>query len=105
MPYVRPRTKKGFFKKYEYTYDEFYDCFICPNNEVLNYSTTDRKGYKIYKSNPEKCKNCPLKNQCTESKNFQKLLQDMFGKNIKKIQMKIDIHKNGRIIIHLEKKK
>lgn len=74
MPYVRPRTKKGFFKKYEYAYDEYYDCYICPNNEVLNYSTTDRKGYQIYKSNPEKCKNCPLRNQCTESKDFQKII-------------------------------
>ena len=74
MPYVRPRTKKGFFKKYEYAYDEYYDCYICPNNEVLNYSTTDRKGYKHYKSNTDKCENCPLRNQCTESKNLQKTI-------------------------------
>ena len=25
MPYKRPMTKKGFFKKYEYVYDEYYD--------------------------------------------------------------------------------
>ncbi|MEJ8731246.1 transposase [Blautia sp. HCN-20427] len=23
-------TKEGFFKKYEYAYDEYYDCYICP---------------------------------------------------------------------------
>lgn len=74
IPYKRPMTKKGFFKKYEYVYDEYYDCFICPNNEILNYSTTGRNGYKIYKSNPEKCRNCPLRNKCTESKNFQKVI-------------------------------
>lgn len=74
MPYKRPMTGKGLFKKYEYVYDEHYDCFICPNNEILSYSTTDKNGYKQYKSNPEKCRNCPLREQCTKSKNCQKIV-------------------------------
>ena len=74
IPYKRPMTGKGLFKKYEYVYDEYYDCYICPNNEILSYSTTDKKGYKQYKSNPNKCLNCPLKEQCTKSKNCQKVI-------------------------------
>ncbi len=74
MPYKRPMTGKGFFKKHEYVYDEYYDCYICPNNEILNYATTDKNGYKLYKSNHEKCKNCPLRKQCTKSKNHQKVI-------------------------------
>ena len=74
MPYKRPMTGKGLFRKYEYTYDEYYDCYICPNNEILSYSTTDKNGYKQYKSNPDKCRNCPLKEQCTKSKNCQKVI-------------------------------
>lgn len=74
MPYKRPMTGKGLFKKHEYVYDEFYDCYICPNNEVLKYSTTDKNGYKLYKSNPDKCKICPFREQCTKSKNFQKVV-------------------------------
>ena len=58
IPYKRPMTGKGLLKKYEYAYDEYYDCYVCPNNEILSYSTTDKNGYKLYKSNPEKCKNC-----------------------------------------------
>ena len=27
FPYKRPMTKEGFFKKYEYVYDEYYDCY------------------------------------------------------------------------------
>lgn len=42
--------QKGFFKKYEYVYDEYYDCYICPNNQVLSYRTTNRDGYREYKS-------------------------------------------------------
>ena len=46
IPYKRPMTKKGFFKKYEYFYDEYNDCYICPNNKILKYSTTNKYGYK-----------------------------------------------------------
>ena len=58
IQYKIPMTKKGFFKKYEYVYDEYYDCYICPNNKILKYSTTNRDGYKEYKSNPSNCKSC-----------------------------------------------
>lgn len=74
MPYKRPMTKEGFFKKHEYVYDEYYDCYICPCNEVLEYSTTNREGYKEYKSNGEKCKNCPKLEQCTKSNNHTKVV-------------------------------
>ena len=74
FPYKRPATKEGFFKKYEYAYDEYYDCYICPNNEVLKYSTTNRDGYREYKSNPSKCEGCPYLTQCTLNKNHQKIL-------------------------------
>lgn len=73
-PYKRPMTKKGFFKKYEYVYDEYYDCIICPNNQVLKYSTTNKKGYREYKSNPKVCKGCTYGSQCTESKSCQKVV-------------------------------
>lgn len=68
MPYVRPRTKKGYFKKYEYVYDEVYDQYICPNNKLLTYTTTNREGYREYKSEQKDCKDCPFKKKCTKSK-------------------------------------
>lgn len=74
MPYKRPMTKEGFFKKYEYIFDEYYDCYICPNNKILKYSTTNREGYREYKSNPTECKDCPYRKQCTESKNYTKVV-------------------------------
>jgi transposase len=74
FPYRAPMTKKGFFKKYEYVYDEYYDCYICPNNQILSYSTTNREGYREYKSDPKICADCLYLEKCTNSKNHQKLV-------------------------------
>ncbi len=40
MPYKRPMIAKGDYKKYDYVYDEYYDCVICPKNKILSYATT-----------------------------------------------------------------
>ena len=74
FPYKRPMTKDGFFRKHEYVYDEYYDCYICPANKILTYSTTNREGYREYKSNCKDCKSCPYLSQCTESKDHVKVV-------------------------------
>lgn len=74
FPYHKPMTRKGFFRKKEYVYDEYYDCIICPNNQILKYSTTNRDGYREYKSDPAICAVCPFLSQCTDSKNHQKVV-------------------------------
>ena len=83
FPYKRPMTKEGFFKKYEYVYDEYYDCYICPNNQVLRYSTTNRDGYKEYKSCKHICEGCPYLSQCTEMcdlyKQRKETIERLFG--------------------------
>jgi len=72
LPYRAPMTKNGYFRKYEYVYDEHFDCMICPNNQVLRYSTTNREGYREYKSDPKICAHCPHRGRCTQSKSCQK---------------------------------
>jgi transposase len=74
FPYKRPQTKEGFFKKYEYVYDEYNDCYICPNDQILKYSTTNRDGYKEYKSCSHICEKCEFLEQCTASKNHVKMI-------------------------------
>ena len=74
FPYKRPMTKQGFFIKTYYAYDEYYDCYICPNNHTLEYTTTNRDGYREYKSCGITCANCPYLSQCTESKDHVKVI-------------------------------
>lgn len=73
--YKRPQTMKGGHEWYKYVYDEYYDCIICPEFQVLSYSTTNRDGYREYKSDPAICKNCPTRELCTHSKDCVKTVE------------------------------
>ena len=53
---------------------DYYNCYICPNNKILSYATTNRKEYIEYKSNPKDCKNWPFLSKCTNSKNHTKVI-------------------------------
>lgn len=74
LPYTRPHTKTGFFYKHDYVYDEYYDCYLCPEGQELRYSTTNKEGYREYKSRKEVCQRCPSIERCTASRNQQKVV-------------------------------
>lgn len=74
LTYKRLMTREGFFRKYEYAYVEHYDCFICPNDTVLRYNTTNRNGYREYKSDPKICLDCTLRAHCTQSQDLTKIV-------------------------------
>ena len=75
LPYKRPMTKKGNLPWYDYVFDEFYDCILCPQNKVLSYATTNREGYREYKSKSYVCKNCPVRERCTQSRQCTKIVE------------------------------
>lgn len=81
MPYKRPITKKGNHEWWKYVYDEYYDCVICPEYRILNYSTTNKDGYREYKSNPAICTGCPTRKYCTASRNCQKIVTQHIWRN------------------------
>lgn len=72
LPYKRPMTKKGFHEWYKYVYDESLDIVICPEYKSLLYSTTNRKGYREYKSLKYQCAACGTRHLCTENRECQK---------------------------------
>lgn len=75
MLYTRPRKKEGYLKIHKFVYDEHHDCYLCPEAQVLKYSTTTNEGYRHYFSNSSQCLDCPLLSQCTQSQKPQKLIQ------------------------------
>jgi transposase len=70
--YKRPQTKDGNHEWWKYVYDEYYDCFICPEYKVLHYATTNREGYREYKSRSYICEKCPTRAKCTENAKCEK---------------------------------
>lgn len=69
-----PRPVPGMLAKWRFRYVWYYDAYLCPENHLLRYSTTNREGYREYKSNPAVCRTCPLREQCTKSKSMQKVI-------------------------------
>ena len=83
--YKRPQTMKNGHEWWKYVYDEFYNCVICPEYQPLKYSTTNRDGYREYKSDPNICAACPTRERCTHSKNCIKTVQRHIWKDYEEL--------------------
>ncbi|WP_373284790.1 IS1182 family transposase [Ornithinibacillus halotolerans] len=94
----RFKSSKGLMPKWKYKYDKETDTYRCPNGEVLKYSTTDRDGYRHYKSNPESCSTCPLLSQCTKSKNHQKVITRHVWEDYKEQIRENRLSKSGKML-------
>ena len=55
-----------------HVYDEYYDCILCPQDKVLSYATTNREGYREYKSKSYICRDCPELEKCTQNRQYTK---------------------------------
>jgi transposase len=65
---------EGLFRKRQFRYDEKQDAYVCPNQQLLIYRTTNREGYRQYHSDAAQCRQCPLLQQCTRSRNATKIV-------------------------------
>lgn len=74
MGYRRLNHVKGYFYKREYVYNATLDCYRCPGGQDIPYRTTNRLGYREYRSDGQQCQHCPHISQCTKSANHQKVL-------------------------------
>lgn len=70
----RFQSKKGLFPKWKFEYDAEQNSYRCPAGQELTYRTTDRKGYRQYASDRQKCKVWPMLKECTQSQNTGKVL-------------------------------
>jgi transposase len=57
----------GMMRKSAFRYDPAQDAYRCPEGQMLPYATTDRDGYRHYKSDPGQCRTCPLLASCTRN--------------------------------------
>jgi len=83
--YKRPMTMKGGHEWWKYVYDEYYDCILCPEYQPLRYATTNRQGYREYKSDPRICAGCPTRQLCTHAKDCVKTVQRHIWKDYEEL--------------------
>jgi len=88
--YLRPSGPKGMLRKRAFTYDANVDAYRCPEGQVIRYATTDRNGYRHYKSDPSKCRNCPLLASCTTNAKAQKTVTRHVWANARE---RVDAHR------------
>lgn len=72
--YSRPAHREGFLRRRDFSFEAELDGYRCPNGQLLTYRTTNREGYREYKSDPALCRSCPLLASCTTSANATKLV-------------------------------
>ncbi|OTZ61011.1 hypothetical protein BK767_04010 [Bacillus thuringiensis serovar kyushuensis] len=63
---------------------------------ILEYATTDREGYRQYKSNPEDCAVCPLREVCFSKKQKQKVITHHIWEKYKDIARKNKLTATGK---------
>lgn len=70
--YRRPNKGQNAYQKKHFTYDPEQDVYVCPADALLTYGTTDRNGYRHYRSDAHVCTGCPLRDDCTKNSKMQK---------------------------------
>lgn len=70
----RFQSVKGMLPKSKFKYDAENDVYHCPGGSILTYRTTNREGYREYKSDPNVCRGCLLRYYCTQSRKAEKTI-------------------------------
>lgn len=74
MGYRRFKNGSPKLPKRLFTYVESLEAYACPMGCKLSYATTDRKGYRQYKSRPQDCAGCPLRAECLPAKSNRRTI-------------------------------
>ena len=69
-----PYTRTAFSENPSMFTTNILTVIFCPQNQILKYTTTNREGYREYKSTPLICEHCTCREKCTLSKNMTKVV-------------------------------
>ena len=73
--YRRPTPPKpGMMAPSRFVFEQEADGYRCPQGQLLGYATTDRNGYRHYRSDPAICRICPLLASCTTNAKAQRTI-------------------------------
>jgi len=109
---TKKKIKNAKFSKNQFKYDKDTDCYICPNNQILENTKSQYKRNNrmldVYRLSRTICKSCPLKPNCLSEKTNYKQMYRWEHENIiddytVKMNTKIAkdiVKKRGSIVEH-----
>lgn len=89
---------KGLLSKFKFKYDKDNNQYLCPNNQILKYRTTNREGYRQYVSDSNICVKCSRLYECTRSRNHQKVITRHIWEDSKDWVHKNTLSKSGKLL-------
>jgi transposase len=76
-----------FFGQKDFTYDAEQDCLVCPQGAVLSFRHHKRAASaRAYRAPAATCNTCPLKPQCTESKQGRSLRRSVYSPYLDRVR-------------------
>lgn len=96
--YKRSNRQKDSYGKFMFRYIPEWDTYICPERKYLEYRTTNREGYREYKSAEEHCSCCPRQKECLTEKQSCKSLQRHIWEDYKEWQRLYTLSDSGKEI-------
>ena len=66
--------RPGMMRPSRFVYEADADAYRCPQGRSLSYATTDRNGYRHYRSDPKHCRDCPMLASCTTNPKAQRTI-------------------------------
>jgi len=109
---TKKKIKNARFSKNQFTYNHKDDCYICPNNQILNNCHTQyKRGNRmldVYRLSSTICKSCPLKSSCLSDRtNYKQMYRwehesiiDDYTKKMNTNEARDIVKKRGSIVEH-----
>ncbi|MGV3200858.1 IS5/IS1182 family transposase, partial [Streptococcus thoraltensis] len=69
FPSTRPNGIKGKLRHKDFVYEEYYNCYLCPEHHAFTYHTTTSDGYREAKSDSNISGSCPFLGFCSKNQN------------------------------------
>jgi len=74
LPALKPQRRSGKFSKADFQYDPDSDSYTCPAGQILTHSSQAMdQGRLIHYYRTRHCMECPLRSQCTSSKDGRRI--------------------------------
>lgn len=87
VPLPHWEHKTPFYGPSKCIYDTEHDLYICPQGEPLRPSRTEYQAQKVeYRADAATCNACPLKAQCTESRQGRQLHRSFHASYLERVQ-------------------